>query len=112
MSRKTIEDNTTINGGETSVSEIIITQGSKDLSLSFRGDSESKDLDVLVETKVNEFCDWTEFDRIEALDLTENEGTGLTEVFDVSDVAEIRTRTRNNLNNPTVITINANTTNL
>lgn len=112
MVRKVLEDNTTINSRNVSDSKSINLNGEGGLSLSFENVDNCRDLNIVVEAKVDSNDPWTEFEVMEAVDLTDHQRNGLTEIFDVSDIEEARTSIRNNVSNSSTINVKANSTTL
>ena len=94
--RRPLEEQTTITGGGQSTSNSINLDEDEGTTLQFQGDENSTNLTFKIQAKVDPLDEWSKFDQLSNIDLTNYDNNNIIEQWDTLDLERLRVKTINN----------------
>lgn len=108
--RRELEKNTSISSGDSSTSVTLELDDNLTTTLLFDGDSDSSNLEVLVQARFDDSESWSRFDKLDSFDLTETDNNSKIIPYDTLDLENLRTKITNNGASSTTVSVIASKT--
>lgn len=103
--RRELENGISISSDQTVTTSTVKLLNDESLSVQFEGDTNSVDLSFEFQVKVDPNDEWSNFDNLENINLTNNSTNNKVFQFDVLDLERFRIKITNNADSSTTLTV-------